>query len=147
MVIAGLFAVVDACSSPSPASRSSGMCQFTTDAGVVYACSTLTNLKSSGLAANCAAPGQFTADQTCTTANAVGTCTITLPANGASIVTYYYAPNTCDSAKTGCNATMSSGSTVTFSGINDGASSNNTAPKLTMSALLVNNAVTAAMAL
>jgi hypothetical protein len=92
------------------------MCQFTTDGGVVYACSTLTDLTSSGLATNCAAPGQFTADQTCPTANAVGTCTIKLPANGASIVAYYYAPNTCDAAKTSCNATMSSGSTVTFSG-------------------------------
>jgi hypothetical protein len=118
MVIAGLFAVVGACSSVagSPASRSSGMCQFTTDAGVVYSCSTLTNLTSSGLATNCAAPGQFTADQTCPTAKAVGICTIKLPANGASVVAYYYAPNTCDVAKTSCNATMSSGSTVTFSG-------------------------------
>jgi hypothetical protein len=116
MVIAGLFAVVGACSSASPPSRSSGMCQFATDAGVVYSCSTLTNLTSSGLTANCAAPGQFTADQTCPTVNAVATCTIKLPANGASIVAYYYPPNTCDAAKTSCNATMSSGSTITFSG-------------------------------
>jgi hypothetical protein len=116
MIIAGLFAVVGACSSPSPPSRSSGMCQFATDAGVVYSCKTLTNLTSSGLTANCAAPGQFTADQTCSPADAVGTCTIKLPANGASIVAYYYAPNTCDAAKASCNATMASGATVTFTG-------------------------------
>jgi hypothetical protein len=93
------------------------MCTFATDGGVVYSCNTLTDVTSATQAAYCAAPGVFTADQSCSTANAVGTCTITSGTPGASIVAYFYAPNTCAAAKTACNATSApAGGTVTFSG-------------------------------
>jgi len=120
--LAALVLLAGACSSATSATsaaRSSGMCQFVTDAGVVYSCSTLTNLTSTGLAENCPAPGQFTAAESCSSANAVGTCTITLSANGASIIAYYYAPNTCEEAQTSCSASMSAaaaGTTVSFQG-------------------------------
>ncbi len=97
--------------------RSTGRCTFATDGGVVYSCNTLTDITSATLAANCAAPGVFTADQSCSADNAVGTCTITSGTAGASIVAYFYAPNACAAAKTACNGTTApAGGTVTFSG-------------------------------
>lgn len=116
--VSGLLLSAAACgSAPAATMRSSGMCTFTTDGGVVYSCNTLADVTSATQAAYCAAPGVFTADQSCSADNAVGTCTIKSGTPGASIVAYFYAPTTCDAAQTTCNGiTAPAGGTVTFSG-------------------------------